>query len=266
MDDVFVKKSDPILEAEGLKKQYGELVAVNVNHLEIQRGQVTAIIGPNGAGKTTFFNLLTGFTRPNQGSWVLNKKSGGQNIPTLIGGLPTYQIARAGMVRTFQVTKTLDRMTVMENMLLSSQKQMGEKMLRSVWPNWKTQQYLDTQKAEELLARYGLKEMKNNYTSTLSGGQRKLLEISRALMADPELLLLDEPLAGVNPALIEKILGYMRDLANQGVTIVFVEHNMDAVVDVSDWVVCLAEGSVIAEAEPKNLINNQAVIDAYLGR
>lgn len=250
-------RSDPILEIVALRKRYGEINVVDIDHLEIQRKAITAIIGPNGAGKTTFFNLLTKYVDPDSGAWSFNETS--------MEKKQTYQIARAGMVRTFQVTKTLDRLTVMENMLLSSKRQTGEQILKSVLPLWKPQESEDEERSVEILKKYGLFEMKDHYTSALSGGQRKLLEISRALMSEPELILLDEPLAGVNPALIQDILGYMKELVAEGLTIIFVEHNIDAVVDVSDWVVCLAEGKVIAEVPPKELVNNQAVIDAYLG-
>lgn len=251
-----IAKPNSILKVENLQKQYGGLLAVDVDYLEIQKEAITAIIGPNGAGKTTFFNLITGYVKPTSGIWSFKD--------TPLEKKLTHQISREGMVRTFQVTKTLDRLTVMENMLLSSNQQKGEKLLQSPFPFWKKQELVDIERASELLEKYGLIKMQNHYTSTLSGGQRKLLEMTRALMNEPDLILLDEPLAGVNPALIEKILGYMRELVKQGLTVVFIEHNMDAVVDVSDWVVCLAEGKVIAEALPTELINNQAVIDAYL--
>ncbi len=252
------KKPDPICSISNLSHSYGGLTAVDISHLEIQRGLITAIIGPNGAGKTTLFNTITGFEKPKEGTWFLN------DLP-LSKALP-HQIAQAKMVRTFQLTRTLDNLTVMQSMLLASNLQNGEKLRYALFSKWRHQEAQDIKRAENLLEIFNLSAMKNDHCSTLSGGQRKLLEISRVLMCEPELILLDEPLAGVNPALIEEILHYLRYLQSTGITVVFIEHNIDAVLDVSDWVVCLAQGQVISECPPDELIQNQAVIEAYLGK
>ncbi len=252
------KKPDPICTISGLKRSFGGVTAADIEHLEIQRGLITAVIGPNGAGKTTLFNLLTAFENPDAGQWQLNGE--------LLTRQPAHKIAKAGMIRTFQLTKTLDHLSVLDNMLLASQRQKGERLINALLPMWRDQEKTDTAKARHILENFGLSEMLAEQALTLSGGQRKLLEISRALMSDPDFILLDEPLAGVNPALIDDILEHIRNLKKSGVTIALIEHNIDAVLEVSDWVVCLAEGSVIAECEPQDLINNQKVVDAYLGR
>ena len=252
-------KDDPILITFGMLKTFGGIRAVDIDHLEIERGTITAIIGPNGAGKTTLFNLLTGFDRPDRGSWRLDGR--------LLGGLPPHRIARLGMVRTFQLTKSLSRLTVLENMAVAAQTQRGERLERALlrWL-WQPEEGRVRERAEALLERFGLAHMVDEQAGTLSGGQRKLLEMARALMADPTLVMLDEPTAGVNPALTESLLEHMRELNAEGVTIVFVEHNMDVVMDISDWVVVMAQGRILTEGPPQEVVSNEEVIDAYLGR
>ena len=252
-------KDDPILITFGMLKTFGGIRAVDIDHLEIERGTITAIIGPNGAGKTTLFNLLTGFDRPDRGSWRLDGR--------LLGGLPPHRIARLGMVRTFQLTKSLSRLTVLENMAVAAQTQRGERLERALlrWL-WQPEEARVAERAGALLERFGLAHMAHEQAGTLSGGQRKLLEMARALMADPTIVMLDEPTAGVNPALTESLLEHIRELNAEGVTIVFVEHNMDVVMDISDWVVVMAQGRILTEGPPQEVVANEAVIDAYLGR
>ncbi len=253
-----VKKPDPILVVDGVVRRFGGLTAVNVSHLEIQRGSITAVIGPNGAGKTTLFNLLTGFDSPNAGRWSFN----GQQM----AGLRAYQIARLGMVRTFQLTKALSRMRVIDNMRLGASGQRGENFLVGLLPFlWRHQEAKITQRAEELLARFRLDAKRDEFAGSLSGGQRKLLEMARALMATPELVMLDEPTAGVNPALTQSLLGHVKQLREDGMTVVFVEHDMDVVHDISDWVVVMGAGEVVAEGTPDQVMADPRVIDAYLG-
>ena len=239
-------------------RQFGGLTAVNVDHVEIQRGSITALIGPNGAGKTTFFNLLTGFDSVNEGSWTLNGEQ--------ISGTPPHKVARKGMVRTFQLTKALFRLSVLDNMRLAAAHQRGESFLRGLFPFiWKKQEAEITARAEELLTRFKLIDKKSDFAAALSGGQRKLLEMARALMVKPEIVMLDEPMAGVNPALKQSLLGHIKDLRDEGMTVLFVEHDMDMVRDISDWVIVMAEGKIVAEGSPDSVMGNQAVIDAYLG-
>jgi len=251
-------KPDPILSADNVSRTFGGLKAVDVKHVEIQRGIITALIGPNGAGKTTFFNLLTGFDRPDQGAWSFNGAD--------ISGQPAYRVARLGMVRTFQLTKALARLTVLENMRLGATDQRGERlwgsMLRFLW---RDQEASITEQAFELLDRFQLAAKHQDFAGSLSGGQRKLLEMARALMAKPELVMLDEPMAGVNPALKQSLLGHVKSLRSDGMTVLFVEHDMDMVRDISDWVIVMAQGQIIAEGPPDTVMGDQRVINAYLG-
>jgi branched-chain amino acid transport system ATP-binding protein len=251
-------KPDPIIVADTVRRRFGGLTAVDVNHVEVQRGSITALIGPNGAGKTTFFNLLTGFDNPDEGSWSFNGRS--------LAGVQAYKVARRGMVRTFQLTKALSRLTVMENMRLGATDQRGESFWRAVIPGmWRRQEAEITDRAEELLARFKLDAKADDFAGSLSGGQRKLLEMARALMVRPEMVMLDEPMAGVNPVLTQSLLGHVKSLRDEGMTVLFVEHDMDMVRDISDWVIVMAQGKVIAEGPPDAIMADERVIDAYLG-
>jgi neutral amino acid transport system ATP-binding protein len=251
-------KPDPILVADGVRRRFGGLTAVDVDHVEIQRGQITALIGPNGAGKTTFFNLLTGFDEPDTGRWTFE----GQEV----GGVPAYKVARQGMVRTFQLTKSLARLPVLENMRLGATAQKGERLWASPFRwIWGRQEDDITARADSLLERFRLDHMRDEFAGNLSGGQRKLLEMARALMTDPKLIMLDEPMAGVNPALKQSLLDHIRELKNEGRTVLFVEHDMDMVHEISDWVLVMAQGQLIAEGTAKEISGNQEVVDAYLG-
>jgi neutral amino acid transport system ATP-binding protein len=256
--EIGVPKPDPAIVVDGVARTFGGLTAVSVDHLEIQRGGITGLIGPNGAGKTTLFNLLTGFDQPNSGTWSYDGRP--------LGKLSPHQVARLGVVRTFQLTKALSRLTVLQNMLLGAQDQRGESFLRALVPGmWRAQEKANTEKAMDLLRRFKLDAKKDDFAGTLSGGQRKLLEMARALMSDPQVVMLDEPMAGVNPALTQSLLGHVKDLREQGMTVIFVEHDMDVVRDISDWVVVMAAGRIIAEGPPESISQNQAVVDAYLG-
>jgi branched-chain amino acid transport system ATP-binding protein len=253
-----VKKPDPIVIADNVVRKFGGLTAVDVEHVEIQRGSITALIGPNGAGKTTFFNLLTGFDKPNSGNWTFN------GVP--LAGVAPHKVARLGMVRTFQLTKALFRLSVMDNMRLGAKNQIGEGILRALLPfTWRAEEQRITERAQELLTRFKLDTKADDFAAALSGGQRKLLEMARALMVNPELVMLDEPTAGVNPALTQSLLGHIKDLREQGMTVLFVEHDMDMVRDISDWVIVMAQGKVVAEGPPASVMSNPSVIDAYLG-
>jgi len=251
-------KDDALLVVDGVERSFGGLKAVDVAHLEVQRSTITALIGPNGAGKTTFFNLLTGFDKPDGGRWSL------EGVP--LQGMAAHRIARQGMVRTFQLTKVLSRMTVLENVKLGAQEQRGERILTSLWsPAWRAQEREITERAHAAMERFRLTHMADEFAGTLSGGQRKLLEMARALMANPKLVMLDEPMAGVNPALKVGLLEHVVSLQEDGTTVIFVEHDMDAVMGISDWVVCLAQGQVISEGTPRAVGADPKVIDAYLG-
>jgi neutral amino acid transport system ATP-binding protein len=251
-------KPDPIVSVSNMSRSFGGLKAVDVDHLEVQRGVITALIGPNGAGKTTFFNLVSGFDTPDTGEWSFNGRS--------LSGMAAHTIARTGMVRTFQLTKALARLTVMENMKLGATGQRGETIWRAlVPPLWREQDRQIEERADVLLERFNMAHMRNDFAGELSGGQRKLLEMARALMSKPEMVLLDEPTAGVNPALKQSLLGHIREVLDDGTTVMFVEHDMDMVRDISDWVVVMGEGAIIAEGPHQSIGSNQTVIDAYLG-
>ena len=253
-----VEKVDPILVAHGVRRQFGGLTAVDVEHVEIPRHAITALIGPNGAGKTTFFNLLTGFDKPNAGEWSFNGRS--------LAGVPAFRVAQLGPVRTFQLTKALGLLTVLENMKLGAAHQRGERFWSSFLPFlWRRQDQEIEAKARELLARFKLDAKESDFAASLSGGQRKLLEMARALMSDPEFVMLDEPMAGVNPALTQSLLDHILDLKDEGMTVLFVEHDMHMVRHIADWVIVMAEGRVVAEGPPETVMQEQAVIDAYLG-
>ncbi|WP_225754337.1 ABC transporter ATP-binding protein [Actinotalea sp. Marseille-Q4924] len=251
-------KPDAILVADQVTRRFGGMTAVDVKHIEVQRGTITALIGPNGAGKTTLFNLLTGFDQPNSGSWTFEGRS--------LAGVPAARVSKAGMVRTFQLTKALSRMTVMENMRLGAKDQPGESLAKAlVPPLWRAREKEITAKAEELLERFKLHEKRDDFAGSLSGGQRKLLEMARALMSDPTMVMLDEPMAGVNPALTQSLLGHIQALRDEGTTVLFVEHDMHMVRHISDWVAVMAEGRLVAEGPPGSVMADPAVVDAYLG-
>lgn len=253
-----IAKPDAIIDATGIKRVFGGLTAVDLEKLQIQRHSITALIGPNGAGKTTLFNLLTCFDRAQEGSWTFNGTEISKKGPD--------KVAKLGMVRTFQLTKSLYRLSVLDNMRLAATRQRGESMffapLRALWRN---QEDEVTERALQLLDRFKLLDKKDDFAAALSGGQRKLLEVARALMVNPEIVMLDEPMAGVNPALKQSLLGHIKSLRDDGMTVLFVEHDMDMVRDISDWVVVMAQGKVVAEGRPNEVMRNPDVIDAYLG-
>jgi branched-chain amino acid transport system ATP-binding protein len=226
----------------------------------VRKGSVTALIGPNGAGKTTAFNLLTGFIAADAGRVTFD----GHDISR---GRPD-RIARLGMVRTFQLTRVFAKMTVLENVMLAAPSQPGERLDVALFRprRWRRREAEVREEAMEMLAEVGIHAHAADYAATLSGGQRKLLELARALMARPRLVLLDEPMAGVNPTLGRRLLDYLQRLREErGLTVLFVEHDMDVVMGVSDEVIVMAEGRVIAHGTPEAVRADTAVIDAYLG-
>ena len=249
---------DVILSVTGVNRSFGGVTAVDVDHLDVARCSVVALIGPNGAGKTTFFNVLTGFERADGGTWRFDG--------TDLQGKQAYAIARAGMVRTFQTarcspasaswtTSGWPPRTSAANTCAPPCCRGGGNARTTSWasgpPNW--------------CAGSASGEKLHDYAGTLSGGQRKLLELARSVMAAPKLLMLDEPMAGVNPALRQALLEKIRELPSEGITVLFVEHDMDVVSAVSDVVVCMAEGQVIASGTAGEVAADQRVVEAYLG-
>jgi ABC-type branched-subunit amino acid transport system ATPase component len=249
-----------LISVKNLKKSFGGITAVDVKELSFIKGELTSVIGPNGAGKTTFFDLISGFQNADSGDIFLKEKNISNSQP--------YKIARMGMVRTFQLTKVFDRMTVMENLLFSGSNVENDSFLRSILKLNSQKVYENSlkDKANEIMNDLNIGHMADSYARELSGGQKKLLELARAIINEPEILLLDEPLAGVNPKLAEDILSLIKKLSEDGITIVMVEHNIEAVMKISDRVAVLAEGSLIADGSPNEIRTNKNVIEAYLGK
>ncbi|MEA3488541.1 MAG: ABC transporter ATP-binding protein [Euryarchaeota archaeon] len=248
-----------MLSVQGLKKSFGGIKAVDTSSLDVADGGTVGVIGPNGAGKTTLFNLISGFDTPDTGTIVFD----GENI----AGKPSAEIARMGLIRTFQLSKALTRLTVVENMMLAPQVQYGER----IWNVWlrprevKQQEETNREKAISLLEFFGLRSKKDDYAGALSGGQKRLLEIARALMAEPKMLLLDEPFSGVNPTLTKRILEYLKTLREEGMTFLVIEHDMHIIMQLSDFLYVLNKGKVIASGVPEEVRHNERVLDAYLG-
>ena len=251
--------SNKYLEVTNLKKSFGGIKAVDVESLNLNRNELTSIIGPNGAGKTTFFDLISGFQDSDEGKVYLNNKNITKSQP--------YAIARLGMIRTFQLTKVFDRMTVLENMMFSASTVNNDSFLKSIakLPSQKTTEKKIRDKSFEIMKELNIDHMANSYAREMSGGQKKLLELGRSIINNPNILLLDEPLAGVNPKLAEEILQIIVNLAGKGISILMVEHNIEAVMKISERVIVLAEGKVIADSTPENIRNDEKVIEAYLG-
>lgn len=249
-----------LISVKNLKKSFGGITAVDIKELSFIEGELTSVIGPNGAGKTTFFDLISGFQNADSGDIFLKEKNISNSQP--------YKIARMGMVRTFQLTKVFDRMTVMENLLFSGSNVDNDSFLRSILKLNSQKVYENSlkDKANEIMKDLNIGHMADSYARELSGGQKKLLELARAIINEPEILLLDEPLAGVNPKLAEDILSLIKKLSEDGITIVMVEHNIEAVMKISERVVVLAEGSLIADGSPNEIRTNKNVIEAYLGK
>lgn len=249
-----------ILDIANLSKAFGGLRAVDHCSLRVRRGRITGLIGPNGAGKTTVFNLVTGFVRADGGRILLRDEE--------ITGLPPHEIFRRGICRTFQIPREFRGMTVLENLMLVPPDQVGE----GLWGPWfipalvRRQEGRNRDKALKVLEFVGLIELKDEYAGSLSGGQKKLLELARAMMADPELLLLDEPGAGVNPTLMKALVSYIQRLVEErGVTVLLIEHDMDLVMTLCDPIIVMAEGRFLLEGPPETIRKDPRVLEAYLG-
>lgn len=248
------------LSLTGIRKTFGGTTAVDVDRVDVAVGEVTALIGPNGAGKTTLFDITSGFISPTAGRV-------GWDGDDITSRSPEWR-ARRGLVRTFQLTRVFDRLTVMENLLVAALPGRHQRLTRSVL-RWRAAAQAEREtatRAHTLLEQTGLEPVAGLLARELSGGQRKLLEFARALMAEPRLLLLDEPLAGVNPTIREHLLGHIRDFVGPQRGVLLVEHDLPRVMQVADRVIVLHHGEVIADGAPSMITSDSAVISAYLGR
>ncbi|WP_144903750.1 ABC transporter ATP-binding protein [Halobellus captivus] len=249
------------LQVEGLRKTFGGITAVDDASFRVEQGSLTGLIGPNGAGKSTTFNLITGMLQPDSGTVTFD----GEDIT----GRKPHAIANKGLVRTFQIARELQDMTVLENLMLAPKGQQGETLWRSVTPGFRDDVI---EQEEELLERvwnvlefFDIDHIAEEYAGNLSGGQRKLLEMARALLTDPDMLLLDEPFAGVNPSLEKRLLEHIHELREQGYTFLLVEHDMDLIMENCERVIVLHQGRVLTEGSPEEIQANEEVIEAYLG-
>jgi len=249
-----------MLEIKDVHKSFGGLKAIDGCSLSVKQGSITGLIGPNGAGKTTLFNVITGHYKPDEGSIVFEDQE--------IGGLAPHQIFGKKLYRTFQITREFAQMSVLENLMIMPEGQIGEKF----WNTWfklkgiKQQEIENRDKALEVLEFVELIDLKDEYAGSLSGGQKKLLELARSMMADPEMVLLDEPGAGINPTLMKKLMYNIQTLRDQkGLTFLLIEHDMDLVMKLCDPVIVMSEGKKLAEGTAEEIKCNEQVLEAYLG-
>lgn len=249
-----------ILQIENLTKTFDGLKAVKDLTLSIEKSKITSLIGPNGAGKTTVFNIITGLIKPDKGIIRYKNKD--------ITNLNTSKIAKLGITRTFQKIRLFPQLTVLDNILLATKYQIGEFLSAALLKSkrMKNEEKVNIEKALNLLEFVGLKDKKNALAEEMSHGQRRLLELARALATDSDLLLLDEPTAGVAPEMKKKILGIIGSLKESGKTILFIEHDMSVVNEISDKIIVMNYGEKIAEGKPSDVIKNKEVIKAYLGQ
>jgi branched-chain amino acid transport system ATP-binding protein len=249
------------LRVNGLEKHFGGITAVDGATFEVEAGSLTGLIGPNGAGKSTTFDLITGVLAPDAGAVYFR----GEDVT----GLRPHEMADRGLVRTFQIARELEEMTVLENAMLAPRGQAGESLVRSVAPGLRrdviTQERELRERAWDALELFEIDHLAGEYAGSLSGGQRKLLELARALLTDPDVMLLDEPFAGVNPTLEEKLLDRIHRLREEDLTFLLVEHDMDLIMEHCERVIVMHQGRVLAEGEPAEIRGNERVVDAYLG-
>jgi len=252
---------DASLVVEDLSKSFGGINAVNEVSFTVERGSLTGLIGPNGAGKSTTFNLITGVHEPDSGRVTFEGSD--------LTGRRTNEIAQDGLVRTFQIARELEEMTVLENLMLAPRAQSGEKLVNAVTPGLRgrvREEERDIrERVWETLELFEIDHLAEEHAGNLSGGQRKLLELARALMLDPTMMLLDEPFAGVNPTLEEKLLDRIHELREEGLTFLLVEHDMDLIMENCEHVVVMHQGQLLAQGPPAEIRTNERVIDAYLG-
>ena len=249
-----------LLEAQEVVKDFGGLRAVDHCSIAVEKGFICGLIGPNGAGKTTLFDLLTGFYKPNSGSVHFQEQR--------IDGLDPHEICLRGLVRTFQIARELKNMTLLENMLLAPKGQVGERLAYAIVqpPKVLGRERENLGKARQILEIVGLRHLENELATNLSGGQRKMLEVARALMTEPDMLLLDEPTAGATFEETRKLMGYIENLRrDQGLTFLIVEHKMEVIMNLCDIIFVMNNGQKLAQGTPREVQQNRQVIEAYLG-
>jgi branched-chain amino acid transport system ATP-binding protein len=251
--------SEAVLSLRGLTRDFGPFRAVDDVSLDIRRGSITGLIGPNGAGKTTLFNMVAGSLKPSGGRVSLN----GQDVT----GKPSDALFALGLARTFQIPRPFKRMSVLDNLLLAPPAQLGETVPGALFrrSSVAAQEHKLREKALEILDFVTLSHLADHPAGKISGGQMKLLELGRALMGDPTLILLDEPAAGVNPTLTNILIDRIEELNRRGMTFVVIEHDMDFVMRHCDPVIALAEGKVIFQGTAAEAQVNADLLDAYLG-
>lgn len=247
-----------LLTVRDLHRHFGGVQAVSGASFAVPPGRITGVIGPNGAGKSTVLNVIAGAIKPSSGEISYQ----GQDVT----GLPSYKLARRGIIRTFQVSSEFAALTVLENLLVAVPDQRGETLWQAALGKryWRPQERAMVERARELLARFDMSAKEEEYAGNLSGGQKRLLELMRALMASPALLLLDEPMAGVNQSLARRIEQHLLDLSGEGLTMLMVEHELGVVERLCDPVIVMAQGRVISQGTMADVRANQEVLDAYL--